>query len=156
MNRLDHYLRGEIYKPFDEPWHAEVFAVTVHLSERNLFSWTEWTEALGNQISKVKLRRAIDGSNDYYNLWLQALIEIISNKGITDAEAIVGLGCLLRPGWSGAHGSARRQADAEVPADERPEVDDVRPRREQRDGNEELRDLVPRPRHAYRVLRPDA
>ena len=88
MNRLDHYLREEIYKPFDEPWHAEVFAVTVHLSERNLFSWIEWTEALGKQISKVKLRRAIDGSNDYYNLWLQALIELVSNKGITDPETI--------------------------------------------------------------------
>ena len=88
MIGLDRYLREEIYKPFDEPWHAEVFAVTVHLSERNLFSWAEWTEALGEQISKVKLRRYIDGSNDYYNLWLQALIELISTKGITDAEAI--------------------------------------------------------------------
>ena len=34
-------------------------------------------------------RRSIDGSDDYYNLWLQALIELISNKGITDAEAIL-------------------------------------------------------------------
>ena len=89
MIGLDRYLREEIYKPFDEPWHSEVFAVTVHLSERNLFSWAEWTEALGEQISKVKLRRCIDGSNDYYNLWLQALVELLSTKGITDAEAIL-------------------------------------------------------------------
>ena len=89
MNRLDHYLKKEIYKPFDDPWHAEVFAVTVHLSERNIFSWTEWTEALGNQISKVKLARVIDGSDDYYNLWLQALIELISIKGVTDAETVL-------------------------------------------------------------------
>jgi nitrile hydratase accessory protein len=89
LSQLDHFSRKKTHKPFDEPWHAEVFAVTVHLSERNLFSWAEWTEALGEQISKVKLRRCIDGSNDYYNLWLQALIELISNKGITDAEAIL-------------------------------------------------------------------
>ena len=89
MSQLDHFSRKKTHKPFDEPWHAEVFAVTVHLSERNLFSWAEWTEALGEQISKVKLRRCIDGSNDYYNLWLQALIELISTKGITDAEAIL-------------------------------------------------------------------
>ena len=63
--------------------------MTVHLSERNLFSWAEWTEALGEQISKVKLRRCIGGSNDYYNLWLQALVELLSTKGITDAEAIL-------------------------------------------------------------------
>ena len=89
MNRLDPFSGEETHKPFDEPWHAEVFAVTVHLSERNLFSWAEWTEALGEQISKVKLRRCIDGSNDYYNLWLQALVELLSTKGITDAEAIL-------------------------------------------------------------------
>ena len=89
MSQLDHFSRKKTHKPFDEPWHAEVFAVTVHLSERNLFSWAEWTEALGEQISKVKLRRCIDGSNDYYNLWLQALVELLSTKGITDAEAIL-------------------------------------------------------------------
>ena len=89
MIELDRYLREEMYKPFDEPWHAEVFAVTVHLSERNLFSWAEWTEALGEQISKVSLRRYIDGSDDYYNLWLQVLIDLISTKGITDAATIL-------------------------------------------------------------------
>ena len=89
MSQLDRYSREETHKSFDEPWHAEVFAVTVHLSEQNLFSWTEWTEALGEQISKVKQRRCIDVSNDYYNLWLQALVELLSTKGITDAEAIL-------------------------------------------------------------------
>ena len=89
MKQRDHNFREEIHKPFDGPWHAEVFAVTVHLSDQNLFSWAEWTDAIGEKISTVKLRRSIDGSDDYYNLWLQALIELISNKGITDAEAIL-------------------------------------------------------------------
>ena len=89
MSRVDHFSREEPHKPFDEPWHAEVFAVTLHLSEQKLFSWAEWTDAIGKQINKGKLTRHIDGSNDYYNLWLQALIELISAKGITDAEAIL-------------------------------------------------------------------
>ena len=89
MSQLDHFSRKKTHKPFDEPWHAEVFAVTVHLSDQNLFSWAEWTDAIGEKISSVKLRRSIDGSDDYYNLWLQALIELISKKGITDAEAIL-------------------------------------------------------------------
>tara|TARA_B100001564_G_C20599115_1_gene651775 strand:- start:570 stop:902 length:333 start_codon:yes stop_codon:yes gene_type:complete len=88
LRQLDHFSREEIQKPFDEPWHAELFAVTVHLSDRNLFSWAQWTDALAEQINAVKLTRPIDGSNDYYNVWLQALIELISTKGITDAEAI--------------------------------------------------------------------
>lgn len=99
MSQLDHFSREELHKPFDEPWHAEVFAVTVHLSERSLFSWAEWTEALGEQISKVKLRRHIDGSNDYYNLWLQALIELISTKGLTDAETIL----VVQNRWADAY-----------------------------------------------------
>ena len=89
MSQLDQFSRKKTHKPFDEPWHAEVFAVTVHLSDQNLFSWAEWMDAIGEKISTVKLRRSIDGSDDYYNLWLQALIELISNKGITDAEAIL-------------------------------------------------------------------
>ena len=99
MSQLDHFSREEPHKPFDEPWHAEVFAVTVHLSERSLFSWAEWTEALGEQISKVKLRRHIDGSNDYYNLWLQALIELISTKGLTDAETVL----VVQNRWADAY-----------------------------------------------------
>jgi len=89
LSQLDHFSREELHKPFDEPWHAEVFAVTLHLSEQKLFSWAEWTDAIGKQINNGKLTRHIDGSNDYYNLWLQALIELISAKGITDAEAIL-------------------------------------------------------------------
>ena len=101
MNQLDHFSREATHKPFDEPWHAELFAVTVHLSERNLFSWAEWTDAIGEQISKVKLIRPIDGSNDYYNVWLHALIELISTKGITDAEAITN----VRDRWADAYRS---------------------------------------------------
>ena len=89
MRQLDHFSGEETHKPFDEPWHAELFAVTVHLTQQNLFSWAEWTDAIGAQISKVKLICPIDGSYDYYTVWLHALIELISIKGITDSEAIL-------------------------------------------------------------------
>ena len=89
MSQLDHFSRMETHKPFDEPWHAEVFAVTVHLSEQKLFSWAEWTDAKGKQINKAKLTHPIDGSDDYYTVWLHTLIELISTKGITDTEAIL-------------------------------------------------------------------
>ena len=101
MRQLDHFSTEEFQKPFDEPWHAELFAVTVHLSERNLFSWAEWTDAIGEQISKVRLIRPIDGSNDYYNIWLQVLIELISTKGITDVETISD----VQDRWAAAYGN---------------------------------------------------
>ncbi|MBT7220027.1 MAG: nitrile hydratase accessory protein, partial [Alphaproteobacteria bacterium] len=31
---------------FAEPWHAELFAMTVHLHKQGLFSWPDWTAQL--------------------------------------------------------------------------------------------------------------
>ena len=88
MNRRSNYLGDEIYRPFEQPWHAEVFAVTVHLSETNLFSWVEWTETLGQHISAANTMRVIDGTDDYYQVWLHALIELLSVKELADLETI--------------------------------------------------------------------
>ena len=27
---------------FEEPWHAQVFAITVALNEAGIFQWTDW------------------------------------------------------------------------------------------------------------------
>ena len=37
--------------PFDEPWQAQAFAMAVSLNQRGLFSWSEWTKALGAEIA---------------------------------------------------------------------------------------------------------
>ena len=91
MNRLNNYLSDEIYRPFEQPWHAEVSAVTVHLSEKNLFSWLEWTQTLGQHISTENTMRVINGSDDYYKVWLHALIELLSAKEVADLETIVSM-----------------------------------------------------------------
>ena len=38
--------------PFEEPWQAQVFALAVSLSERGLFTWGEWAEALAPKSQK--------------------------------------------------------------------------------------------------------
>ena len=88
MNRRSNYLGNEIYRPFEQPWHAEVFAVTVHLSETNLFSWEEWTQTLGQHISAANTMRVINGTDDYYLVWLRTLIALLSVKEVTDLETI--------------------------------------------------------------------
>ena len=88
MNRRSNYLGDEIYRPFEQPWHAEVFAVTVHLSETNLFSWVEWTQTLGQHIGAANTMRAINGTDDYYQVWLRTLIALLSVKEVTDLETI--------------------------------------------------------------------
>jgi nitrile hydratase accessory protein len=70
---------------FGEPWQAEVFAMTVALHERGLFSWTEWADALSAELKKPGA--APDGS-DYYSCWLRALEKVMIGKGVTVAGEI--------------------------------------------------------------------
>lgn len=73
---------------FAEPWQAEAFALTVHLHERGLFTWSEWAEALSTEVKRP--HRNPDG-HDYYDAWVEALSSLLENKGIADAGTILGL-----------------------------------------------------------------
>jgi nitrile hydratase accessory protein len=60
---------------FAEPWQAQAFAMVVALSERGLFSWAGWTQALGAEIARAPQR-------PYYESWLQALEAVLDEKGV--------------------------------------------------------------------------
>lgn len=62
---------------FAEPWQAQVFALTVKLNERGLFSWSEWSESLG-----LALIGAAEDGSDYYERWLVALSELLVRKNV--------------------------------------------------------------------------
>ena len=80
---------------FAAPWHAEAFALAVHLNEAGHFSWAEWSIRFGknlaaasnNSVSRAN-EQGLDGSEDYYQMWLQTLIEIMQEKGIVDLEQL--------------------------------------------------------------------
>lgn len=69
--------------PFSEPWQARIFAITVDLNERGIFSWSEWAEIF----SPVILQNdAAEDASDYYHRWSEALIILLDRKGLlTDA-----------------------------------------------------------------------
>lgn len=80
---------------FAAPWHAEVFALAVHLNEAGHFCWAEWSRRFGKNLSGTRSNMAsgadgqgLDGSEDYYQIWLQTLIEIMQEKGIVDPEML--------------------------------------------------------------------
>lgn len=70
---------------FAAPWQAQAFAMTLHLHARGLFTWTQWAEALGEQIRAAGV--ADDGSR-YYEHWLAALEKIVAACGAADARAL--------------------------------------------------------------------
>ena len=80
---------------FDEPWEAKVFAMAVRLHERGLFTWPEWTDALGAEIAtgSAATGGAIAGGrpgagNSYYEHWLRALEALLDRKGVASPDEL--------------------------------------------------------------------
>lgn len=66
---------------FDEPWQAQLFALTVALNEAGHFGWPEWTEAFGATLRRRGAERAQDGGADYYDAWLETLERFLDARG---------------------------------------------------------------------------
>ena len=67
---------------FSEPWHCELFALTISLHQKKVFDWALWTAALGNKL-KDKSVSMEDDLDYYYGSWLEALEELILSKEMT-------------------------------------------------------------------------
>jgi nitrile hydratase accessory protein len=71
---------------FAASWEAEAFALAVTLSSEGFYSWSEWTETLGDELAQA-VGETPDGSS--YDLrWLAALERIAVAKGIVDEKAL--------------------------------------------------------------------
>lgn len=57
--------------PFDAPWQAQAFAMTVALHRAGLFTWSEWTRALGAELA---------GGAAYWDAWLAALEGLAADR----------------------------------------------------------------------------
>lgn len=67
---------------FAEPWHAQLFALTVHLNETGKFAWGEWAERFGATLKRHGLSKDLDGGDDYFNAWLETLQAFMAEKGM--------------------------------------------------------------------------
>ena len=74
--------KDEQQQVFAEPWEAHAFAIAVKLSEKGLLKWSEWTNALAEEIKKAKEKGQTDFGNTYYQFWLSALETILLEKNI--------------------------------------------------------------------------
>jgi nitrile hydratase accessory protein len=68
-------------RPFDAPWQARAFALTVNLHERGLFTWDEWATALGAAVAE-------DPERAYYESWLEALQAMVTSSGTLEPHEI--------------------------------------------------------------------
>lgn len=73
---------------FLEPWQAQIFATTVALHERGVFTWPEWAAALAAEIKAAQAAGDRDLGDTYYNHWLAALERLVLAKGISSEKAL--------------------------------------------------------------------
>ena len=61
------------FNSFEKPWHGQIFAITVSLSENKVFEWSEFSKALADQI-KIDKTEKQNGSDDYFFSWIKACL----------------------------------------------------------------------------------
>lgn len=84
---------------FASPWHAQLFAITLHLRDAEVFTWTEWTTQFGAGLARHGLSKELDGGDDYFLVWLETLEAMLSRLGLTQAQELRA----LRDAWTQAY-----------------------------------------------------
>ncbi len=99
MNRSEPRLPPGAAEPvFEEPWQATAFAMTLHLHERGLFEWSEWAEALGEQVKS---------GEPYYECWLHALETLLARRALAPPQEVERVAAAwIRAAHATPHGQA--------------------------------------------------
>ncbi len=80
---------------FVEPWQAQAYAMAHALSDAGLFTWDEWTHALGEQLRK----RPDDDGTHYYDAFLATLELLVIAKGAANKSDLAA----LKDAWAHAY-----------------------------------------------------
>ena len=78
--------RDEDGPVFREPWEAQAFAMTLTLHEQGHFTWPEWAERLGAEITTAQADGDPDLGDTYYLHWLKALEGLAASKNLVSAD----------------------------------------------------------------------
>ncbi|MEP3636118.1 MAG: nitrile hydratase accessory protein [Paracoccaceae bacterium] len=84
---------------FQEPWHAQVFALTVHLHEAGHFTWPDWAEAFSTTLKRHGTAKDLNGGDDYFAAWLETLETKLRDLGMADSAQIE----TMRAAWETAY-----------------------------------------------------
>ncbi len=70
--------------PFEAPWQAQVFAMTVAMNEAGAFTWTRWADAFGAELQNDKA----SGNAVYYAAWLRAFVRVLVEDGHATSQEV--------------------------------------------------------------------
>jgi nitrile hydratase accessory protein len=69
---------------FAEPWQAQAFALTLQLHARGAFTWTEWAQALSEELAGD----TADDGGRYYEHWVAALEQLASRRNLAASDEL--------------------------------------------------------------------
>jgi nitrile hydratase accessory protein len=73
---------------FNEPWHAQAFAMTMHLAKRGVFTWDEWVGAFIPEVRESPQRDGEDVNAAYFRQWLAALEKLLAARGLCSSDVL--------------------------------------------------------------------
>lgn len=97
---------------FQEPWHAQLFALTVYLNEKGHFDWPDWAASFSEVLKRHGLQKELNGGDDYFRAWLATLEAFLEERELTNAGDVAE----LKRAWEQAylstpHGDPVRLSD---------------------------------------------
>lgn len=84
---------------FTQPWHGQLFALTVHLNESGCFAWPDWATRFSQTLAAHGLAKELDGGDDYFTAWLETLETLLADLG----QAAPGDVEHMRAAWESAY-----------------------------------------------------
>lgn len=96
---------------FEAPWHAQLFALTVHLNEAGVFAWPDWTKRFGATLAAHGLDRDLDGGDDYFTAWLETLEALLADQGVAGQQALAE----MKAAWEAAYLSTPHGSPVRLP-----------------------------------------
>jgi nitrile hydratase accessory protein len=67
--------------PFDAPWQAQLFALTLAMNEAGHFSWTDWAAEFGPRVQSVE-------ADQYWQVWSEALVTLLERRGFASVSDV--------------------------------------------------------------------
>lgn len=96
---------------FEAPWHAQLFALTVHLNETGHFTWPDWAARFSKTLKRHGLARDLDGGEDYFVAWLDTLETLLAEQNQAAPAEVDAMGAAWKEAYvSTPHGNPVRLA----------------------------------------------
>ena len=84
---------------FEQPWHAQLFALTVQLHRDGCFEWSDWGQLFGATLKAHGVSKQLNGGDDYFAAWLAAFEVLLNDMQLVGPAQIED----MRAAWEQAY-----------------------------------------------------